>query len=1253
MRWISDEDLKLWGRRTDARERLIDLVSDLIRATVGDLRKFRFPGQSAGTLRGFDGDLETQEAISRVPGGLSKWEFGTSTASRAKVQADYDKRTQATPAEVMAENALVMVNLNSWDTPKKPLVNWLSEREAEGKWREVHFIDGTALVSWLEEKPAVAARYARNVLETAPKNGALSTDEYWERYSSSFRPALTEQMLLCDRKSEAEQLIQVLLGGPQNFTLGGDSAEEVIAFAVAVIRTASDEVRRTLENKTMIVESFEAAQFLQGTKGMCFLVWKEAHELAGVLGQRGPTLTAATGVQLKRTGISTLKRPSASAMAEAMETMGFDRKDGYEQAFKCGRSLTIFRRLNPAAGTARTPEWADMAALLKPVLLAGAWSTESELDKDAITRLSGEQDYNAIESSIRPTLIMSDPPFDKVEQVWQIRAAVDAFPHYGHLVDENDLQRLKTVAIEVFSHQIVQPTENERFSFQYRAPEDYSDWLRDGLAYTLMLFAVMPEVGGLQLNSMSPQRYVEDVIRSLPSFAQSHRWLLPILPQLTTIAEAAPSPFLYALEKNLEGQADGALALFQEPKPDDYLFTPTSPHVYVLWALEVLAWNPEHLSRVTLILGKLAAIDPAAESRNGNRPLKSLREIFLPWFPNTDADLSQRFMAIDGLIRKLPDVAWDLLLRLLPRGQDTSSLTARPKLRDTAPIETEKITFGLVWETESLVLDRVIDLTEGEERRVISLVKHLGSLQPVNRRRLTSLIADALDRYSNAKGSDLWHKLREYIAHQEAFPDAEWSIKGEELSQLKELLARYYPSDLIAQVRYLFDDWIPGGRAHSLEKLETARAASLTTIYSELGPQGLLRLAKTVNIPHQLGQALYTLNLSNDDATTLIFSFLDSGEEFYSLASALSANLKYRHGESWLDHFTGVIVPRCKSPKDVARLLANWPNDSTTWQFLKSLGSDVESVFWRDFGSLPLNASHEELLNAIEKLCRANRSLTVLTSLYGRIDKVSSQKLLFLLDDSVSEIASNEADSSMLSYAITEVFKELSKREDLDLIEIARREYLYLPLIEDGLERLSIHSLLAREPSEYVGIIKNVFVSDFVTHEARPKLSEEKQAIASMSYRLLRSFHTIPGDNEGEIDEPTLSAWVSEVRRQAVESGHGSTTDNFIGQLLAHSQPESETGMWPPSAVANILEQIASDVVELGIETERFNMRGVYSKGTYDGGDEERKLADRYLQWAKQATAPRTSQMLTRISAEWVSRASREDVEAEKRKLKR
>lgn len=1256
MQWLTDEDLRNWAKRTDARELFVDMVGDLIRATVSDITRFRFPGQSAGTLRGFDGDLEvdTGAAATRVPLGPSVWEFGTTSAGKPKADDDYKKRTDKTPENVMKENAFVMLNLHNWDTPRYPLTNWQAEKNAEGKWREVHFLDGNVLQKWLEEKPAVAARYARNVLNKAPRNGALSTDEFWEFFSDGFTPKLTEDMLLAGRADEAKQLLEVLSGGPRNFTIAAENAEEVVAFAVAAIRKAPEATRRLLEAKTMIVETHEAAQFLSGMSDMVYLVWRGAEPLAATLGKRGPTLTAATGVVRKGKAIPQLNRPSASAWAEAMATMNIERQVAYELAQKCGRSLVIFRRQNSASGTHPPAEWVDQAKSLKPALLAGGWTSSSELDKDVVASLGGS-DYLSVERPVRATLGMSDPPFDTVDNVWQVRAAVDAFPHYGHLVDEEDLVRLKAAVVKVLGHQVARPSAEERFSLEYRAPADYSSWLRDGLAQTLNLFAVLPELGGLNLTGTTPQRYVDDVVRSLPDYAKSHRWILPILDQLSTVAEAAPIPFLEALEKSLEGAHDDALDLFQESDGNDFLFRQTSPHVYVLWALEVIAWDPARLSRAVLALAKLARIDPKANSNNGNRPLGSLRSIFLAWAPNTDADLSKRIKALDVLIRELPDVAWDVLLAVAPRSHDIGSPSAKPKLRDTAPMTPEVITFGLVWDTYERFLERTLPLAKGNDGRMVQLVEHLSSYHPQARERLVKTFEEELSGPSPAEGKQLWHKLHAFVAQHEAYSYTEWAVKGEELGLIKRLVEQYKPTDLIAQARHLFDEWVPQLNENvrtSMEDAEVVRAEALQNVYAALGIEGLLKLAKTVKLPAQMGQGFEKLDLTFNEIGTLIFSLLEAGGECSSLACGISGMQRRKSPDSWASYFEKHILHKASALKDAAWLLAMWPDSTSTWDFVARQGTQFSETYWKNFGSLPYHGTEAERATAIAMLRSVGCSIRVITSLHQRIADIPSKTLLELLDESVKEISEGGHASSMLSYALGEIFEALSVRNDLPAIDVARREYIYLPLIEDNVKGLAVYKVLTADPSEYVEIIANVYAGKNEARAENP--TEEMRMKARMSYRLLKAFHTVPGaDSDGVIDGAVLKDWVVKARALANERDRTDIVDEFIGQLLAHSKPVPESGFWPQAAVANLLDEIASDALDHGMEIERFNMRGVHWRGIGEGGGQERALAATYRGWAEKTSSPRTTEMLERIAHGWDAHADREDIRAEQLRLKR
>ena len=173
------------------------------------------------------------------------------------------------------------------------------------------------------------------------------------------------------------------------------------------------------------------------------------------------------------------------------------------------------------------------------------------------------------------------------------------------------------------------------------------------------------------------QQYVNEIIRSLPGLTNNHRLIASLRDELPLLAEAAPDPLLLALEQLLEGDGAAIRPIFNEVHQ---ILAPTSFHTGVLWALETLAWDPSLLPRVTLILARLASIDPGG--RLINRPINSLREIFLAWLPNTNASLHQRLASLDLIIRHTPDVAWQLLLKILPHDHDNSMSTSKPRFRN-------------------------------------------------------------------------------------------------------------------------------------------------------------------------------------------------------------------------------------------------------------------------------------------------------------------------------------------------------------------------------------------------------------------------------------------------------------------------------------------------------------------------------------------------------------------------------------------
>jgi hypothetical protein len=211
------------------------------------------------------------------------------------------------------------VSPRTWDSsdPKNKLEDWLAACKANSSWKDIWFIDGVVLETWLERRPAVAAWHARRTLGVAPQEGVRSTDEFWQDFAGQFDPMLTEEVLLCERDDVAQQLTQNLLQPSNIVSLVADSPDEVVAFAIAAIRKAAKDVRRFLEVRTLVVDNAAAGRQLLARDNLVLLLRDDA--------ARSPAQFSAVGAILVPHGrpqkpdrAQILARPSGFGLGRAM-----------------------------------------------------------------------------------------------------------------------------------------------------------------------------------------------------------------------------------------------------------------------------------------------------------------------------------------------------------------------------------------------------------------------------------------------------------------------------------------------------------------------------------------------------------------------------------------------------------------------------------------------------------------------------------------------------------------------------------------------------------------------------------------------------------------------------------------------------------------------------------------------------------------------------------------------------------------------
>lgn len=349
--------------------------------------------------------------------------------------------------------------------------------------------------------------------------------DFWDEYRLNFDPVLKEGLLLTGREERAKRLCQALSEGLKGISKWqADSPAEAIAFIAASIMKADAETSAFLASKTLLIETAEIAQIVPTTNRFNFILTPPAARVGPALA-RTSQVTLALGGDDRAGEAELLDRMNTRDFAAGLKSMGFDDEEAFRLATRCGRSVTVLSRLN-ASAIARPPEWHRDSTLV-PFVVAGGWDARNEYDRVAMEKLCGTS-YDNIDAAARKFASVADPPIDLDGTVWTLRSATDAFILLGSLIDTASQQRMRDVCRDVLGERdlTLETPEAEKPIIPIRGTDfHYSEWIRRGLARTLLLISGLHEAAKFKVIGATPEQFVDETIRSLPGLAEDIRLL--------------------------------------------------------------------------------------------------------------------------------------------------------------------------------------------------------------------------------------------------------------------------------------------------------------------------------------------------------------------------------------------------------------------------------------------------------------------------------------------------------------------------------------------------------------------------------------------------------------------------------------------------------------------------------------------------------------------------------------------------------
>lgn len=1241
-----------WANGTRAREELPALLRRLVLATGGGLTRVDFPAFDNAQRPGPDGKVETTVPTTWIPKGRSLWEFGCDGRPGPKANGDYAQRTRTVPPDERHDTTFVFVTPRNW----RGKGEWTARKAAFGEWKDVRTYDASDLEQWLEQSAETQIWFAERLNEAV--NGYRSLDMCWSDWANACEPALTPRLFSVADDS-IERFRHWLNSPPYRpFVVAADSPGEALAFACHLVQETDEPAAGALVFDTP--EAILRFRKSNAAPRLALIRDEQVEAELGNLYRRCHCIIARPGNDVDRKPDIRLGHSGWQEFSDALEAMGLPRDDIDRLARESGRSATVLRRRLSAVPGIRDPAWAKdarTARTLLPTALAGAWRNDSPSDREIIRTLAQTTDDGDVENGVMELLNLPDPPLWSTGSYRGAVSRIDALFGVAKFVTSQELDVFFDMADRVLSE--IDPAldlpEGDRWAAAIHGKvRKHSHALRKGIRDTLVLLTLHGNTLFRGRLGVDPETRVSSLVRRLLTPLTTDR-LLSHLDDLPAYAEAAPDTFLELIETELRRPEPAVFGLLKPVESGP--FGSGEQRSGLLWALEGLGWR--HLGRVSTALAQLSKIP--IDDNWTNRPIASLEALYRSWLPQTSAPLDERIRALRALVERHPEVGWQVCVAQLRTGPQFATPGYRPRWRDDACGAGRNVTMVEYHRFRREALDLMLSWPGHDYRTLGALVELFHDLGDAERVRIWNLIEVWI---TSETGDKAKAALRERIRrHALTRRSRTRGVSEEALERARAAYDRLEPQDPVVRHRWLFSgNWVEPPVDESDEELDyrkhqetiaSLRDAAMKEIWRDCGFEGVLSLLADCGAPWNVGECLQS-HIAEADAR---IDFLD---RCLSVIGQLreTVDLCIRGFLQAIDDDSrGALLASTAESTDaerIARLYSLAPVSRHTWRLLDGYVAEVRQCYWKQVEpQWRRGHTDAELTELVDRLLDAGHAHRAFFAAHLDWTRIETNRLKRLLYE-ITTIDADPSDRYMPEvHDISNAFDELDVRPDVGRDEMAQLEFMYIRVLEHSEHGIpNLERRIAESPIDFVQLLALVFKRDDGGQDPSDWIIEDsgkRPELAASAYSILERAKLTPGAGfDGTVNAKALHNWVSETRRLCLQHGRAGIGDEYVGKLLSKA-PNGEDGINPSPEVSTVLEQIGSSEIRTGFAAGIFNSRGGTVRAVGEGGTQERELAQKFRNWARQRAPefPFVGSILEGIADDYDRQARWEDEEVQ------
>lgn len=1246
MKWITSTDIKQWADTRAAQGLLPELILRLIRATSTNINSIRFPNEDAVHLTGWDGMVESADAIFNIPPGVSLWECGTNANPLQKANADYDKRTKDPTKKDKTSATFVFVTPRIWDKATE----WAQEKKQSKKWKDVVVITAVELEDWLSICPAVALWLAEIISGRSIKK-AYDIESYWNKWASGYKFKLRPDILLGGREKE-QQTLYNRISMPSVTLIQSMAQSESLAFAAACILESPDKCN--LLPKCIIVEDENTLEQLIAEYRDIIFITKVKHKsytYATEYGHRIIYAASAAEVFNNVSDTELLKLPllDRNKFIDSLVKSGINKKRAEHLSLETVRNITILRRSLKLDFTC--PEWAKPENIrdLIPAILVARWTDDAEGDKEIIS-LIAEESYTSYIKRLQKWVYQDDSPIINIDGKWRIYSPYEAFGYAARYVTPNDFENYKEAINRIASDndpdaiEKMKATELRIWEYKQR----YSNWIKEGVFQTAIMISLSEKKECMNLSTL-PSLWIDSIIDNLLSNS-SIEWWFSNKDILETVAEASPKSYIEFIQKDLLKENSIIKQLFT-PKGFVGFWGPQENYIEVLFSLQMLLWSEEWLLPVSCILAELCKIKN--ETNIGNKPIEALYEAYTLWYPQTYANTQQRLLILETLSRKYPNQSFNLYYKLLDRLDYATVMSTHTMKWRCYKYTKANITYNELYDSIHHVCKLIVLVCNNSEEQICKIIE-LAHQKPLDKKCRALLFNHVCKNKSAFKGNyAIINSIRDIVHRHMIHSEQEWALPKEEIYNWEVLLTDLEPDNLLEKYRWIFKEYhmeIPEIDRKELkwedclEETYKYKNKILMEIEKKYGFNGIYSFAQIVECPYEVGESYaYT---ANDETYKKVLNLLltEQGSPIIDFSKGFFSYYTFHNGvKNVISIIESLDITKYESILTIPLTVASC-NCREIWNFIKTLSMNFQDEYWT---KIVIGLIHnEDAIFLIEKLNEYKRFDNAIEMISRFLKKISIPTNL-IEETMISYLSSpnkNSIDST--KYDLAQIVLFLDKQEDANLQTLLYFELILYRLIEQygNINETQFVKEIMSNPYSMMNIIDEIYLSsDENIRKKELEQIEKRQKSWALYYHILSELRLVPFvDKNNHIDVDKLNNYIHQLQELGKAKNKIEGVNTVIGELLGN-YPETED--YPPLPICDIIENQNNRDIISGFKTRIYNKRGVIRRLALEGGALEHKESQKYKKYADRVryTYPIVCRIFDDLSNDYHYMAESED----------